>query len=53
MPWLNWIEVFMRKTIFAVGATVCILVAEPLAFSVAISFAIYHAILVIGHGNLI
>ena len=41
----------MRKTIIALVATVCILVAAPLAFAAAISFTIFHAVLLIGRGN--
>jgi hypothetical protein len=41
----------MGKFIFALGTTVCILVAEPLAFSAAIAFGIFHAVLLIGNVN--
>jgi hypothetical protein len=41
----------MRKTIIALVATVCILVAAPLAFAAAISFTVFHAVLLIGRGN--
>ena len=38
----------MRKTIVAIGSTVCILAAEPLAIAAVISFAVFQLVLSIG-----
>ncbi len=41
----------MRKTIIVLGATVCILVAAPLTFAVAITFTIFQVVLLIVREN--
>ncbi|NJD62636.1 MAG: hypothetical protein FIA93_07935 [Deltaproteobacteria bacterium] len=38
----------MRKTIFALGATVCILAAEAFSIAAAIAFAIFQLVLLVG-----
>lgn len=43
----------MRKTVIALGATVCILAAEPLAFAVAVFFTTFHVVLSIATGKLL